>query len=301
MAQFAQESENSIFVGGLANTTTDSDLFCYFSQFGEVAKCEAQMWKNNSTKCRGFAVVTTVDKQTYDIIMQAQHVFGGRNIECKPVVKDRSQLGVYCKEETDKKVYVSGLPKRVSDAMLREHFSKFGEVKIAYIVRHHKDNKPKGFGFVSFGSKEAKEAVLAYSSHEFLGKQVSCTEYSTKSDLKKGPKTKFCQPQEDFYIQTSDNNSDQETQSFPPSPKEETSYSNQGCPSNEDLYGQVWQQGCQYSGYQQEQSRYSWNEPTAEYHPTAINQVQLPLYSPFRGSSLLHDKLYRLKNSLRLY
>lgn len=185
MASRLNGNDFTIFVGGLANNVTDGNLFNYFAAFGNILTCKAQMWHNNPQKCRGFALVTAGDKETYDIILSSQHEIAGRNIECKVHIKDKSQLNDYSKSESDRKIFVSGLPKRVTDEELKSYFSYFGPVKIAYIVKHHKDKKPKGFGFVIFENKADRDVALQYGDHYFYDKKTSCTEYSTKADLKK--------------------------------------------------------------------------------------------------------------------
>ena len=185
MASRLTGNDFTIFVGGLANNVTDGDLYSYFSTFGNIHTCKAQMWHNNPQKCRGFALVTAGDQFTYDLILNSQHTLAGRNIECKVHIKDKSQLNDYSKSETDRKIFVSGLPKKVTDEELKDYFSYFGTVKIAYIVKHHKDKKPKGFGFVIFENKADRDSALQYGDHYFYDKKTSCTEYSTKADLKK--------------------------------------------------------------------------------------------------------------------
>lgn len=317
MAQQVKQSDLSIFVGGLINSTTNTELFAYFSQFGTIIHCEAQMWKNNPGKCRGFAVLTTGDQETYEAIMGCPHVLGGRHVECKPLVKDRSQLSSYCKDELHKKLYISSISKKVTDEQLGTYFAQFGEVKIAYIVRHHKDNKPKGFGFVCFATKEGKAAALGHQVHSLLGKQVFCTEYSTKADLKKGTKTNNYPDQEEYY-QTSENYSDQETQENHGSQLEEAGFSAEGNAeyqtyyddhNNEGHFNQGWEEGYQQPGinshsdlndhYYQEENQV-WQEEEPEYEVYSEVCTQTLFYTPFGGSntsSLLQKLAQNRKHS----
>lgn len=298
------------------NTTTNDDLFDYFSQFGQIVKCEAQMWKNNPAKCRGFAVLTVGSRATYDSIMTRQHVLGGRTVECKPLVKDRSQLSSYCREELDKKIYVSGISKKVTDSNLRDYFSKYGEVKIAYIVRHHKDNKPKGFGFVSFASRESKEAALRQAEHTLLGKQIFCTEYSTKAELKKGSKPKTCKDTEDEdQYPTSENFSDQETQANYGSRFEEGGQAMQDSEcqgsnrksSDQGFYDQELIEGCRNYDFdstsdhckpyfQEDCKEFQGVQPSTR---ATLESTRKPsFYNPFKGSNgLLYKMGYSWPNS----
>ena len=150
----------SIFVGGLSNIVTNQDLSIYFSQFGPISHCEVQTWKNNPTKCRGFAIIRAGDEQTYELILTSSHRLGERLIECKKMITDKSELDVHSKDLMQKKIFVSGLSKKIDDEQFKAFFSRFGKISMAYVVKHHKDKKSKGFGFISFETKEDRDRLL---------------------------------------------------------------------------------------------------------------------------------------------
>lgn len=176
--------EHSIFVGGLSNSVTNDNLKAYFSQFGNVVDCEAQMWKNNPNKCRGFAIIKVANEEVYNTILSKPHKLDGRAIECKKVIQNKTELDQHSKEEQDKKVFVSGLSKKVNDEMLRAYFEQYAEVKMAYVVKHHKDKKSRGIGYITFANKEDKESILLLTDLTLDNKPIYCSEYSTKFNLK---------------------------------------------------------------------------------------------------------------------
>lgn len=175
----------SLFVGGLSNSVTNQALWEYFGKYGTIASVEVQMWKNNPEKCRGFATVIAKDFSTFEAILRQDHYIEGRFIECKRMIRDKEVLEQYTQEQIEKKVFVSGLSKKVDDWQLKEFFSQFGPVKMAYVVKHHKDKKSKGFGFVTFENKKDKLKVLNLQEIMIGDKKVVCTEYSTRMELKK--------------------------------------------------------------------------------------------------------------------
>ena len=59
-----------------------------------------------------------------------------------------------------KKIFVSGLSKKIDDEQFKAFFSRFGKISMAYVVKHHKDKKSKGFGFISFETKEDRDRLL---------------------------------------------------------------------------------------------------------------------------------------------
>ena len=195
-SQLAKTHNNkyAIFVGGLSNSVTNQDLLTYFRHFGELLTCEAQMWKNNPSKCRGFAKIAVKDRKTFEAILNAQHKMGGRVIECKKMIEDKEELETFSKDQLERKIFVSGLSKKVDDNELLRFFSQFGAVKMAYVVKHHKDQKSKGFGYVCFEKKEDKDKVLSLKYLDFQGKNIHLSEYSTKFELKKN---KLIDPKED--------------------------------------------------------------------------------------------------------
>lgn len=155
-----KQASFSIFVGGLSNVVTNQDLNNYFSQFGPISNCEVQTWKNNPTKCRGFAIITAGDAKTYEAILAGSHRLGERLIECKKMITDRNELDVHSKDLMQKKIFVSGLSKKVEDEQFKAFFSRYGKISMAYVVKHHKDKKSKGFGFISFENKEDRDRLL---------------------------------------------------------------------------------------------------------------------------------------------
>lgn len=177
-------SDLVVFVGGLESKTTCLDLLRYFGQFGIIRGCELQCFKSNPAKCRGFALIDIGDSDSYETILLTRHRIGDRPIQCKPLIQDKDELVEYNQSVIDRKVFVSGLPKKVTDQMLKEHFEQFGPVELAYIIKHHKDNKSKGFGFVCFEDKESKYMAIDLADRGELivgGKAVSCINYNYKT------------------------------------------------------------------------------------------------------------------------
>ena len=183
-ASSSDHQQLQLFVGGLASTVTNADLFQHFCQFGSILKCEVQVWKNNPEKCRGFAIVHTNDLHTFESILQATHRLKGRPVECKRMIREKEALLEYNQGLVERKLFVSGLAKSVDDQKLREFFSQFGPLEMAYIIKHHKDMKSKGFGFVCFCNREDKEKALAATELLICDKPVFVTNYCTKNETK---------------------------------------------------------------------------------------------------------------------
>jgi len=113
-------------------------------------------------------------------------------------------LAKYSKDLLSRKIFVSGLPSYVTSARLEEFFNeKIGKVEIAYVIKHRKSKKSRGFGFVVFEEKEDREKVLTSGEFTINSRVIKCTAYQSKDVKKKekkdvlgqGPKTDLGEPE----------------------------------------------------------------------------------------------------------
>ena len=170
----------NVFVGGLSSDTTKEDLVLYFEKFGEVKKCEPQMWKSSKKKCRGFALLTVAEESTYHRIIKAQHIIKGRNVECKKAFKSKKELRKYENDLKGRKIFVGGLPLSLTTDQLLAYFKKIAPVDIAYIVKNSCTKSSRGFGYVCFSEKEGCRRALEAKNLVIKGKAISCSPYRSK-------------------------------------------------------------------------------------------------------------------------
>ncbi|PAA47838.1 hypothetical protein BOX15_Mlig020824g7, partial [Macrostomum lignano] len=71
-------------------------------------------------------------------------------------------------DPNDFRIFCGDLGNEVNDDVLTRAFSKYGSFQKAKVVRDHRSNKSKGYGFVSF--KDPQDFVRAL--HEMNGKYV---------------------------------------------------------------------------------------------------------------------------------
>lgn len=62
--------------------------------------------------------------------------------------------------EMKNKLYVGNLPFAINNDQLKELFQKFGEITEAVVIKNKFNNRPKGFGFVTFKEEVAAEAAI---------------------------------------------------------------------------------------------------------------------------------------------
>ena len=59
------------------------------------------------------------------------------------------------------RLYVGNLSFNTASDAIREAFAKFGEVTDVHLVTDRDSGQPRGFGFVTMGSREAAQAAIS--------------------------------------------------------------------------------------------------------------------------------------------
>ncbi|KIH68702.1 hypothetical protein ANCDUO_00958 [Ancylostoma duodenale] len=77
-------------------------------------------------------------------------------------------------------VFVGDLSPEVDNAVLKEAFAVHGEVSEAKVIRDSQTQKSKGYGFVSYPSKENAEKAIASMNGHWLGRRAIRTNWATR-------------------------------------------------------------------------------------------------------------------------
>ncbi|KAF7457005.1 RNA recognition motif (RRM)-containing protein [Cryptosporidium felis] len=185
-----------MFVGGLSQQVTSSNLMDYFLQFGVILDAVV-MYDNVSGRSRGFGFVTFKDPGTVELVQgYAPHIILGKVVDCKRASPrstnfvSREVLNEINADEqpqfqseekgpnkglrNQSKIFVGGLP----DLTLEEfkiYFQRFGNIKDAVLITDKHNGRPRGFGFVTFENLDAVSNVTKHYGNHFLkGKWVEC-------------------------------------------------------------------------------------------------------------------------------
>jgi len=76
-----------------------------------------------------------------------------------------------------KKLFVGGIPYRMTSADLEELFASVGTVVSARIIIDRMTNRSKGFGFVEMSNdEEADEAIKKFNDSDWDGKKIVVNE-----------------------------------------------------------------------------------------------------------------------------
>jgi RNA recognition motif-containing protein len=80
-------------------------------------------------------------------------------------------------------IYVGNLPYSITDADLRETFSRFGEVSQVRLISDKFSGESKGFGFVEMGnSSQADAAISALNGTDMKGRNITVNQARPKAD-----------------------------------------------------------------------------------------------------------------------
>ena len=193
----------TILVEGLPLSTTKSDLYTYFSKFGEVKYCamvplgynlklpsllEEQSPYFNQSGATKQALFQVVEKEVANLIVQSHTYMQDARIYCSLVPQINREVTYLFDEVMSRKIFVFGLKKSVGEEFLRRYFGAYGAIENVRIVRHRKDNRSKGFGFVIFKNAQTREYVLSSGPFKIHNKMVRCVPFDAHLDCINGEK-----------------------------------------------------------------------------------------------------------------
>lgn len=171
-----------VFIGGLDATTTEQDLIKYFQRFGTIAK--AEIVRNKSTNSsKGFGFVKFRDEESLvEVLGEPKHIICGRNVDCQRA-QDSKNKKKHKAELRDKRVFITFLPADTTNEMVVSHFSKFGSLRSAYVIKEPDTDECKGYGFALF--KRVEDAIKATEERTQLinGKEAQVARFKTKKQL----------------------------------------------------------------------------------------------------------------------
>jgi len=158
------DDDRKLFVGGLGRSIGEAEIREYFGKFGEVESVNIKL-DQYTGQSRGFAFVTFKDAQVInELLSRSTHYIGNRKIDPKKVAQ--RQMPLNCK------IFVGGLTPELTDSVIKEYFSKFGNIVEFQAPLDKKTKQRKGFCFITFSSKEIVYKALKVPRQTINGKEV---------------------------------------------------------------------------------------------------------------------------------
>jgi RNA recognition motif-containing protein len=168
-----------IFVGCIPGGSTEADIEKVFNRFGPLKSIHLERRKNN--KCSGYGFIQACEKESYDQILSNRHFLGERQLSVLPYLEKNELIESQLKFNK-RRIVVAQLPKETSDEDLLRHFSAFGEIEKAFVVKNKTEPGLMPYGHIIF--KDNKGASKARKNRHFIrGKRVTVKTH--KIDVKK--------------------------------------------------------------------------------------------------------------------
>ena len=147
-------SKFKIFVGGISNDESESELKEFFNQYGNITGVKFFGSRIFGIR-KGYCHITFKEKEAYDkCLKQTYKNFKNRRLICRPLLKGQ-KLKAFNQKYNMTRIHVKGIPKEWNNVYFTDFFRKFGEVENGYILKHHISKKQLNYGFISFHSAES--------------------------------------------------------------------------------------------------------------------------------------------------
>ncbi|CAN6197157.1 unnamed protein product [Urochloa humidicola] len=186
----AADHSGKLFIGGLSWETNENHLRKYFGRFGEVTA--AVVMRGHKTHYgRGFGFVVFSDASVAEHVTMGKHFINGRMVSAKKAgLEDDHNILSKSNAKSiriGRKIFVGGLPSNVTEADFRRTFEQFGVITNVLVIYNHYTKRPRGFGFVTYDSKDAVDKALHKSFHDMNGKMVEVKRAIPKEKKARGP------------------------------------------------------------------------------------------------------------------
>jgi len=168
-----------IYIGNLANQTTERDLSSLFEQVGRVTSARI-MTDRDTGRSRGFGFVEMESEDAERAITQLHQTDLNGRILSVTEARARPQSSAGGRTPPSR-LFVGNLPYDVTTAELKELFSSAGLVSFVSLPVDRESGKPRGFAFVEFSDPlHATEAVRRFHAQLFKGRALAVNEAHAK-------------------------------------------------------------------------------------------------------------------------
>jgi RNA recognition motif. (a.k.a. RRM, RBD, or RNP domain) len=169
----------------IPRSVSRSEILKYFQAFSHNATFSFDKDTPGSPpNTRNGHIYLTQFKEMKQII-SSKHYLAGSFLECiqaaneSPSVAPPSNLKL-------RRIFLRNVKRPIDDNMLREFFSKFGEVESAYIVKSNKNGLSRGFGYVTFKQVGPAAELLAQGKTQILDHEVNIYPFQKLNTSSKG-------------------------------------------------------------------------------------------------------------------
>ena len=136
-------------------------------QKGAMAKIDESLKRQNQTNQQLGLILNELRRSTRFLSILASVESNEESFEVAAVAAtEENEL------EPQHKLYVGNIDYTATESELASHFARYGQVEFVNIPVNRYTGKARGFGFVTFVSKEDAERAMALHGTEFKGRQI---------------------------------------------------------------------------------------------------------------------------------
>ncbi|KAJ5107545.1 hypothetical protein N7456_004220 [Penicillium angulare] len=175
-----QDKEATVYIGNLDERASDSLVWELMLQAGRIVN--VHLPKDRVTQSHqgyGFVEFISEDDAEY-----ASRIMNGIRLFGKPIRVNKASADKQKSVEIGAELFVGNLDPMVSEQVLFDTFSRFGNLVNLPKIARDDNNLSKGYGFVSFNDFESSDAAITNMNGQYLmNKQIS-VQYAYKKDGK---------------------------------------------------------------------------------------------------------------------
>jgi RNA recognition motif-containing protein len=174
MGYFKMEMLTSVDINFLLCLGTMLVIFSVFyfiaarKQKGAMAKIDESLKRQNQTNQQLGLILNELRRSTRLLSVLASVESNEESFELTTATAESG----YEATEHQHKLYVGNIDYTATESELASHFSRFGQVEFVNIPVNRYTGKARGFGFVTFISREDAERAMALHGTEFKGRQI---------------------------------------------------------------------------------------------------------------------------------
>ena len=163
--------DRTVFVGKLNPKSTEKAIEQYFSQFGVVEQV-ALMPSKSVKKIWSHAFVEFRDVSSLEKVLSENHTIHTRSVSVE-------RLNLFDRPRS-RKICVRNIPSDSNEALLREHFSQFGEVACVEFVHSKPQVEKERYCFVEFMTLRGVMKALESPKQTIGGSVVEVKKFTAK-------------------------------------------------------------------------------------------------------------------------
>ncbi|CAG8903162.1 unnamed protein product [Penicillium salamii] len=175
-----QDKEATVYVGNIDERASDSLVWELMLQAGRIVN--VHLPKDRVTQLhQGYGFVEFISEEDAEY---ASKIMNGIRFYGKPIRVNKASADKQKTVEIGAELFVGNLDPMVTEQVLYDTFSRFGNLLNLPKIARDDNNLSKGYGFVSFADFESSDSAISNMNGQYLmNKQVS-VQYAYKKDGK---------------------------------------------------------------------------------------------------------------------